>query len=455
MVYDLIIIGGGPAGYHAAQRAGDAGLTSLLIEKNHIGGVCLNEGCIPTKTMLYSAKIFDNALHGEKYGVICSDIKLDHAAVIGRKDKVVRTLVAGVLSSLKKSHVEIIQETAEIKGKNSEGYQIKAGNEIYSGKRLLIATGSKPVFPKIPGIKEGMDKGNILTSREILDIKKVPKSLTIIGGGIIGLEMASYFNSAGSKVTVIELLDHIAGETDLEISKILMNNYQKKGIEFHLKSMVTEINGVTVVYEKDGEKRETVGEKILVSVGRSPVTEGLGLDKIGVETERGRVMTDLHGHTNIPEVFAAGDVNGVSMLAHTAFREADVCINSMLGIKDEMRYNAIPTVIYASPEVASVGETEESALGKGVEFDTVKLSMRFSGRYVAENEGGDGICKLLIDKKHGMVIGVHLIGNYSSEIISSAVMMTELELRVREIKDMIFPHPTVSEILKEAIIQLL
>ncbi len=453
MAYDLIVLGGGPAGYLAAERASHAGLDTLLIEKRFVGGVCLNEGCIPSKALLYSAKILDNAKHGAKYGITVGDIRLDHQAVVDRKNKVVKTLVSGVKAKLKKNKVTVVEGLGEITGKSEEGYTIKANNKIYTGKKLLIATGSMPVVPPIPGVREGIEKGYVLTNREILDLKEVPKSLVIVGGGVIGLEMASYFNSAGSKVTIIEMLDHIAGYTDSEIAEILMKNYQKKGIEFKLSSKVVEVREGSVVYEAGGQTMAAEADKMLMSIGRRPVTDGIGLEKIGVELERGRIKTDERGKTNLPEVFAAGDVNGVSMLAHTAYREAEVCINNMLGKKDIMRYNAIPSVIYTNPEVGCVGETEESAKQKGIDYEAVKISMMYSGRYVAENEGGDGICKILIDKKYRKLIGVHMIGNYSSEIIYGAALMIETEMRVDDIKEIVFPHPTVSEIIREGIFE--
>ena len=453
MIYDLIILGGGPAGYIAAERAGGAGLNVLLIEKNEIGGVCLNEGCIPTKTLLYSAKIYDNAKIGEKYGVFTKDISINHGVVIERKDRIVKSLVASVKTKLKKNNVTIVNEFAHIAGRDSEGYIVKTQASSHAGKRLLIATGSTPVLPSIPGVMEGLNSGYVLTSKEMLDIKNVPESLVIIGGGIIGLEMASYFNSTGAKVTVIEMLDRIGGNIDMEITSLLMKNYQKKGIEFKLNSKVSFIGNKSVSYGLNGRASELFADKVLLSVGRKPVTQGIGLENIGVEIENGRIKTDSRGKTNLPEVYAAGDVTGRYMLAHAAYREAEVCVNNMLGKKDIMRYDAIPSVIYTNPEVAAVGHTEETARESGVDFETAKLSMKYSGRYMAENEGGDGICKVLTDKRYKKIIGAHMIGNNASEIIFGAGIMIETEMRVKDIKEIVFPHPTVSEIIREAIFE--
>lgn len=488
MIYDLIVIGSGPAGYHAAELAGKAGLKVLLAEKRYIGGVCLNEGCIPSKALLYSAKLFNGAVHGEKFGISVENAALNHETVINRKNKVVRALAAGVKSSLKKCNVTIVEGAAVISGnrtvdsregnvfdskdcsvsENSSGtvldskdsmiFDISIGPNLHSCRHLLIAAGSVPLLPQIPGLAEGMEKGYVLTNREILDLKKVPESLVIIGGGVIGLEMALYFNTAGSHVTVVEMLDHVAGVTDREISSILLKNLIKKGIVFKLNSQVIEIKDNGVVYVSEGGRGLTASEgtsgfaesdKVLVSVGRRPVSEGIGLENIGVATERGRIPTDLHCRTNVEGVYAAGDVNGISMLAHTAYREAEVCIGDILGKGDVMRYNAIPAVIYTDPEAAGVGETEESAGEKGIDYETAKLPMMYSGRYAAENEGGDGICKILLDSQTGMVIGVHMIGNHSSEIIYGAAMMIEKGMRVDDLKEIVFPHPTVSEIIKE------
>lgn len=454
MIYDLIVIGGGPAGYIGAIRGSESGLETLLIEERALGGVCLNEGCIPSKTILNSAKIYDYARFSKQYGVTTEGAHLDHKAVVRRKNKVVRTLVAGVRMQLRQAGATTVEGRGYIEGRDENGYRVRVGHEVYVGKNLLIATGSQASIPPIDGVKTALEEGYVLTSREIFDIEDIPASFVVIGGGVVGLEMASYFNSAGSDVTVIEMLDHIAGDTDRDISKILMQNYEKKGIEFVLSARVTAIGDGKVTYEKQGEAFEVKADKVLMSVGRRPNTADIGLENIGVDIDRGAIVTDERGRTNIPNVYAAGDVNGRSMLAHTAYREAEVCINNILGEDDMVRYNTIASVIYTNPEVATVGETEESGKEKGIEYDLVKLPMRYSGRYVAENERGDGICKILVDKKHRKLIGVHMIGSYASEIIYGVAAMMEMEMRVEDIKELVFPHPTVSEIIREGIFQL-
>ena len=445
-MYDIIVIGGGPGGYLAAERAGHAGLQVLLIEKRALGGVCLNEGCIPSKTLLNSAKIYDYALHGEAYGVTTKGATLNHSTVITRKNRVVQTLVSGVKALMKANKVKVIEGAAHI----ADARRVQVNGEVYEGKRLIVATGSEPVIPPIDGVADGIKSEFVLTNREILDLPEIPKNLVVIGGGVIGLEMASYFNSAGSKVTVIEMLPKIAGAADAEISKILTENYAKKGIDFKLNTRVTAVKAGSVQF--DGGK--VPADKVLLSIGRKAVTAGFGLENTGVLLERGAIVTDRHCLTNIPNIYAVGDVNGKYMLAHVAYREAEVAVNHILGKRDIMRYDAVPSVIYTSPEVAGVGETEATAAEKGIEYEVASLPMMYSGRYVAENSVTDGICKVLVNKKDRTVIGVHMIGSYVSEMILSACIMIEMQMRVEDVQEIIFPHPTVCEMMREAVFKL-
>ena len=446
---DLLIIGGGPAGYVAAERAGHHGLQVVLFEKKSMGGVCLNEGCIPTKTLLYSAKTYENALHGDKYGVYGENIRFDFGKIMARKNKVVRKLVAGVKSKMKENNVKVIDGEAMIQGRSEKGVEVTCNGESYLAKNLLICTGSEASVPPIPGLAEAGD--TILTNREILDLKELPQSLVVIGGGVIGMEFASFYNSLGVKVTIVEMLPEILGGLDFEISAMLRDIYAKKGIEFNLNAKVVQIDGNKVVFEKEGKTETIEGDKILISVGRRAVTKGFGLENLNVEMTRTGIKVDEKMRTNVPGVYAAGDVTGFSLLAHTASREGEVVVNNLTGSIDTMRYNAIPGVVYTNPEVAGVGETEESAKAKGIAYRVAKLPMTFAGRFVAENEGGNGLCKILVGEKHGEVIGVHMLGNPCSEIIYGACMAIEQEMTLEAMQEVVFPHPTVSEIFKEVI----
>ncbi|MBQ2956297.1 MAG: dihydrolipoyl dehydrogenase [Clostridia bacterium] len=450
-MFDLIVIGGGPAGYLAAERAGHAGLKVVLFEKNSLGGVCLNEGCIPSKALLNSAKLYEHALHSDKYGVTVEGAKIDQKKVVDRRGKVVKTLVSGVGAKMKGAGVTVVKENAVIKGRVEGGFAVTAGGKDYEGAKMIIATGSSAVVPPIPGVRENVG-GFVVTNREVLELPEVPKQFVVIGGGVIGLEMVAYYATVGAKVTVVEMLDHIAGPTDREISTMLQKELEKKGVTFLLSHKCLAVEEGKVIAEApNGDKVEIPADKVLLSIGRRANIQGIGLENIGVETNRAGIIVDNQGRTNIEGVFAAGDCNGHVMLAHTAYREAEVCVNTILGKKDTMRYHANPSVIYTQPEIAACGLTEEEAKAQGIDYECKKLSMRYSGRFVAENEGADGICKILVNKKHRNVIGVHMIGNYSSEIIWGAAQMIELELRVKDAKEIIFPHPTVSEIIRETI----
>lgn len=453
--FDLIILGGGPAGYNAAERAAHGGLKTLLCEERALGGVCLNEGCIPTKTLLYSAKVLDYAKHGDKYGVYVDGAKIDHAKVVDRKDKVVKTLVSGVGAKMKGAGVTVANGTAKIIGKTAGGFGVECAGNTYESSRLLICTGSEAIVPPIPGLREAYADGFAVTNREILDLRVLPKKFVVIGGGVIGLEMASYFNSVGCDVTVIEMLNKIAGSTESEISANLEKNYAKKGVRFILGAKVSSVCGKagsvgSIEYEKDGKTEKLECDLVLVSTGRRARTAGIGLEEIGVQMNRGAIVTDETCATSVPNVWAAGDVNGKVMLAHTGYREGEVAVNNMLGKRDRIDYRSIPSVIYTNPEVASVGETLESAKKAGIDAEETTLSLRYSGRYIAENEGGDGFVKVVYGKEHHEILGVHLIGSYASEIIYGAAAMVARCQRVEDVQKIVFPHPTVCEVIREA-----
>ena len=446
-MYDLAIIGGGPAGYVAAENAGAKGLKTVLFEKRELGGVCLNEGCIPTKTLLYSAKMYEHAQGGKKYGITAENVAFDYKKIADRKTKVVRKLVAGIKMKMEQHGVEVVRGDAFIEGGDEKCIRITCGEQNYEAARLLICTGSEAFVPNIPGI-DGNEA--VLTNREILALTAAPASLVVIGGGVIGMEFASFYNSLGVPVTVIEMLPEILGGMDKEVAEMVRGIYAKRGVRFCLECKVTSIDGTTVHYtDSEGNELAAEGEKILMSVGRRAVLTGFGLENLAVETGRG-IKVNEWMQTSMPNVYAAGDVTGFSLLAHTASREGEVAVNHMAGIEDRMEYNAIPGIVYTNPEASGVGLTEEQAAAQGIEYRISKLPMTYSGRFVAENEGMMGLCKILADRQ-GHVIGVHMVGNPSGEFICAACMAITHKITVEQLKRTVFPHPTVSEIIKEGL----
>ena len=445
MKYQVAIIGGGPAGYTAAEAAARAGLSVVLFEKRALGGVCLNEGCIPTKTLLYSAKVYDTTRHAQKYAISVQEPIFDLPKIIARKQKVVRKLVLGIKSRLTAAGVTMVTGEAEVADKS----HVKCGGELYECDNLLLCAGSETFIPPIPGV-EGVP---YWTHRDALDCKQLPQSLVIVGGGVIGMEFASFFNSLGTKVTVIEMLDEILGGMDRELSALLRADYAKRGVTFLTSTKVVSLEGdassVRVSVENAGGASVIEAEKVLLSVGRRPVLKGFGLENLDVEKdERGRLRVDSHMQTSLPGVYACGDLTGFSLLAHTAVREAEVAVRHIAGQADEMSYAAIPGVVYTNPEIAGVGETEESLQRKGIACRTVKLPMAYSGRFVAENEGVNGVCKLILSE-NDIILGAHVLGNPASEIIVQAGMAISLGLTAEQWARMVFPHPTVGEIFKE------
>ena len=453
-MFDLLVVGGGPGGYLCAERAAQGGMKVAVFEKKALGGTCLNEGCIPTKTFLNSSKMYRHAKESEAFGVTTEGVTYNHAKVVERKDSVVKTLVAGVGATMKANKVTVVTANAKICGRGENGFLVEADGVVYNGKRLVIASGSETVVPPVPGLKEGLASGFVITNREVLDEKTLPKDLVVIGGGVIGLEMAYYFLSVGVNVTVIEMMPKIAGATDSDICKVLTDAFTKKGMVFKLSSKVLEVKSDSVIYEENGEKKEIKCDKVLLSAGRKPATANIGIETLNLEMDRAAIKTDRHLCTNISGVYAIGDCNGKLMLAHTAYREAEVAVNHMLGINDEMRYDVIPSVIYTDPEVASVGISKEEAEKQGMKVKEVKLPMSYAGRYLAETNGGKGFIKLVVDMDKNRLVGCHMVGSYASEIIMTATMMVDTELTPSRLKKLVFPHPTVAEIIREAIFHI-
>ena len=443
MKYFLAIIGGGPAGYTAAEKASKSGKDIVLFEQNAVGGTCLNVGCIPTKSLLYGAKQYYNATHAQTYGVTAENVSFDFAAMQKRKTIVVRKLVAGIKQRLNNEHCTLVTGFAKVESRTDKLVTISCNGEIYEAENLMICTGSTNFVPPIPGIKENPA---VWDSTDALNTTELPKSIIIVGGGVIGMEFATLYHELGIPVTVIEALPSILPNLDPEVVTVLAEKYKKAGITILTETRVEKIDGGKVT--ANGVEYEA--DKILVSVGRRANLEGLDALK-DIELNRGAIVIDDFCKTSLPNVYACGDVTGKIMLAHVAARQAEVAVGRMLKVIPLQRiaYNAIPSVVYTNPEIASVGITEAQAADLQIETEVRRLPMTFSGRFMAENEGETGLCKMIIDAKNHSVLGVHLIGTPCSEFISAASFAVRMGYTTAEFEQVVFPHPTVSEILHE------
>jgi len=439
-MYDIIIIGAGPGGYVAAERAGKLGKSVLIVEKEHLGGVCLNRGCIPTKTLLNSTKLYKQAKSSSPYGVHVGNVSFNWTRAMSWKNEVVETQRNGVTFLMKENNVEVLYGTAEL----LEGKRVSVNGKTYAGEHIIISTGSSNFIPPV----QGSDRSNIVTSDEILDLEKLPQSIAVIGGGVIGMEFASLFSNLGIKVDVIEMTDEIIPMMDKDHTRIMRR--EMKEINFHLSSQLLKIEGNKLTYQFARNEETLEAELVLMAVGRHPNTAGF--EKTGLDINKGGIVVNEKMQTNLPGIYAVGDVTGLSMLAHSASRMAEVAVNNICGIQDRMRYNAIPWAVYTSPEAAGCGMTETEALTSGRKVKTASVLMKHNGRFIAEHgKTAVGSCKVVVDAESGILLGVHLIGGISSELVASAAAMIESELRIKEIKEIIFPHPSLSEVIRDAV----
>ncbi|MFA5447888.1 MAG: dihydrolipoyl dehydrogenase [Sphaerochaeta sp.] len=443
--YDLIVIGSGPGGYIAAQRAGTLGKRVLLVEEKELGGVCTNVGCIPTKSLLAGAKRYKSAIDGTAFGLEVEKAHFNYATAAAHKDETVKTLRSGIEFLMKSSKVEVVFGRAEVR----DPHTVVVAEAVYQTDHLIIATGSRPALPPIPGA----DAPHVLTSDEILALTERPESLVIIGGGVIGVEFASLFSMIGTRITVIEMMDEILPMADAEFAKLLRR--EMKGVEFLLGSTVERIGEKSVTYtNKKGERKEIESTMVLLSVGRVPNVEGF--EALGLDIDRSGIRVNDRMQTNLPTVWAVGDVNGRSLLAHSASRMAEVAVANIFGKKEmRMRYHAIPTVVYSNPEVAGCGLTEDEAKRLSIPVKSQTIQMRSSGRFIAEEgKRAGGLVKVIAHQESGAIVGIHLLGSYASENIWGAAALIEAELRVQDVKEIVFPHPSVNELIKEACFQL-
>jgi dihydrolipoamide dehydrogenase len=426
MSYDIIIIGAGPGGYVMAERAGRLGKQVLLLEQENLGGVCLNRGCIPTKTLLNSAKHFVHAQEAAGFGVSTGEVGFDLPRAMARKNDVVKTLRAGVGYKMKKNKVKVAKGKAVLLGSR----QVQVGDTV------------------------GADLPHVLTSDEILEIEELPDSLVVIGGGVIGIEFASFFSSLGVKVEVVEMLKEIIPFMDRAQAAEFRKALRGK-IGFHLGCRVTGIDEKEVKFEDaSGEVQTLEAGIVLMAAGRVPNVEGMGFAEAGLDFDRTGIRTDEQQRTNLPNVYAIGDVTGRSQLAHSASRMGEVALSTIVGKRDRFRSNAVPWVVYSLPEIVGCGLTEDEAHAAGYAADSVSLPMIMSGRFVAENgKRAPGSVKVVRDTKTDVVLGVHMFGGICSEIIWGVAEMIEAELRVQDVQEVIFPHPTVSEVVRDAMFE--
>nr|AXS01240.1 dehydrogenase [uncultured bacterium] len=461
-MFDTIIIGGGPAGYIAAERLGQEKKKVLLIEKQLMGGTCLNTGCIPTKTLLNSAKTYVHAKEAARFGILTQGVSYDWQAVQNWKTEVVTRLRSGIESMMKHYGVETIEGKAEIirppSGESPAKVSVKTQNgkiNEYEGKTILVCAGSAPVIPPIPGIKENP---KVLDSTGLLEITDMPKQLAIIGGGVIGIEFAGLFSAFDCQVTVIEALNEIIPFMDREQSPVLRR--AMKNVKFELGCKVEKIEGNQIFFKSaDGVTNKTDADIILLAAGRSPVTDNWGAAAAGVDVTKAGVAVDDLMRTNIPGIWAAGDVTGKSLLAHSAYRMAEVAAADILSFPggtgdktNRMRYNAIPWAVYGITEAAGVGITEQEADAKGIKIIKASLPKKISGRFVAENTfSGIGVVKVIADALNRRILGIHAVGSYAPEFIWGGAALIEQEFRIEDVKQLIFPHPTVSELIRDVV----
>jgi len=442
MKYDFAVIGAGPAGYIAAKKAASAGKKVLLVEKSKLGGVCLNEGCVPSKTLLQAAKTYHHAKHGSIFGVEAEGVTFDYPKAHEHKNNVMNKMRDGIAGLMKKYKVDVVEGEAKLLPNS----HIEINGETHEATDILLCTGSSPAIPPIPGV----ELDHVVDSTGILERESLPNHLVVVGGGVIGCEFACMHASVGVPVTVLEAMPEICPNLDAEVSASLREGLTKKGVTFKLGAKVESISADKVTYSDESGSNELEADLVLVATGRRPNTKNLGLEELGLDIDdRGGVRVDARGATNIPGLWAAGDVTGQAWLAHAASRMAEVVVNNITGRKDHMRYDSMPAVVYTSPEVAVVGLTKEEAEERGIKVKVGRIPMAINARYIAENPDETGFCKVVLEADTRKLLGVHMVGGACSEMIFGTTAMLETELREEEIEEIVFPHPTTSEIIKD------
>lgn len=443
--YDIVVVGGGPGGYVAAIKAAQYGAKVALVEKEVVGGICLNHGCIPTKTFLKSAKVYTTLQHSNDYGVTnAGTVGFDWTKIVARKDAVVKQLTGGVAFLLKKNGVDVYNGFAEAVSPT----EIKVGAETLKTKNIIVATGATAVVPPIPGVKEAYEAGTLVTSRELLNVKESPKNIVIVGGGVIGVEFATVFNAFGSKVTIIEKMDGILPTMDEDIRVAYTKRLKADGIEVLTGAEVKSVSGKKLTYSLNSKEVTVDSDLILMAVGTR--ANAGGMEKLNLKMDRANIVTDEYLQTSVPGVYAIGDVNGKFMLAHVASHEGIVAVEHILKKGHaKMNYDRIPSCIYGSPEIAAIGLTEREAKERGIDYKVSKVPLAAVGKALADGEK-EGFVKLIVDKKYLEVVGAHIYAYNATELISEYAVAMEAEATAYEIAHAIHPHPTLSELTLEA-----
>lgn len=446
--YDVIVIGGGPGGYVAAIRASQLGLNAALVEKEHLGGVCLNWGCIPTKALLRNAEVVNLLQEGKTFGFSFDKLEVDYGVAHKRSRQVSERLTKGVAFLMKKNKITVYEGTATLKSAGQ--VEIQPSGEILETKNVIIATGARP--RSLPGLE--IDGQRLITYRQALELEAAPASIAVVGAGAIGMEFAFLFHSYGAEVTVLEMLPTVLPLEDEEIGREVEKQFSRGGIRVHTGARVEEVqtgdDGVTLTVSK-GEQTETVkAEKALIAIGVAPNSDNLGLEALGVATERGLIQIDDRMQTNVPGVYAIGDVTGKLALAHVASAQGLVAAEAIAGHETRpLNYVKMPRCTYCHPEVASVGLTEAQAREQGYEVEIGRFQFRANGKALGLNDYG-GFAKVIAEAKYGEVLGVHLVGPHVTELIAGPTGMVGLETTVEELARTVHPHPTLSEAIMEA-----
>jgi dihydrolipoamide dehydrogenase len=448
---DVCVIGSGPGGYVCAIRASRLGLKTVIVEQGDIGGVCTNTGCIPTKALLRSAEVYQLASSAETYGVRANGVTADLPAMAERKDKVVSTLSRGVGALLASAGVDVIPGRARLAGGGVVEVDLtKGGSDLVTARNIVISTGSSPAVPPVPGF----DLAGVMTSEDALKLKQVPGSMTIVGGGAVGVEWASFFSTLGSQVTLVEMLDRVVPVEDEEISAALEREFTRHGIAVRVSTAVKAISGSpgefsVTVSSPDGGDDEIKTETILNATGRSANTRDIGLETVGVKFGRTGIDVDLHLRTSVAGIYAIGDVTGIKLLAHLASHQGIVAAENMAGNETEIDYSAVPGATFCMPEIASVGLSEAAACEKFGDALVGKFPYMASGRARAYGEP-EGFLKVVAGPQYGEVVGMHIIGAGASDVIAEGVLAIKLEATLDDLRDVIHAHPTFSELVGEA-----